>query len=41
MTTTMIVRMRQLRDRIAKFLKLAMSRPRESGPRTNAEVRTA
>ena len=33
--------MRQLRDKIAKFLKLPMSRPIESGPSTKAEVRMA
>ena len=33
--------MRQLRETIARFLKLPMSRPRESGPSTQAEVTIA
>ena len=41
MTTTRMVMIRQLNERMARFLKLLMSRPRDRGPRTNAEVRIA
>ena len=41
MTTTRIVMMRQLSDKIARFLKLLISRPRESGPKMKAEVMIA
>ena len=38
---TRIVRIRQLKDRIARFLKLPISLPRLSGPSTQAEVMMA
>ena len=32
---------KQLRDNMARFLKLPISRPSESGPRTKADVKMA